>query len=419
MDGRRFRAPAVFASGAVFGDCGVDRDDRGSLLVGPTWVRKVFMRDLGTYTDLTSTYISLHVTTRKKALFRKKSGCFTRRRSRSRITLPSSCSAHNVEKGDLMRTISALFLALAIGCGTQVSEDPSLPGGETDDPADNPGDPGTPPLGEPEPCAKMDIVFVIDDSGSMSEEQSNLVANFPAFFDVIDNHTNSLGQPLDYRIAVTTTGRDVDYTLKIPPPFDLEIPTSESGDNGAFRQDCGMTRPWIERSDANVQDTFECLAQVGTGGPSLEMPLYALELGFTERIADGQNAQFLRNDALLATVILTDEDDCSRTDNDFELENDQCGQGDPDYLTMEHSVQFLDGLTGHRSRWATAVIAGPQDCSSSFGDAVEASRLKDFVSQTGANGTFSSICDGDLSISLADALDNFDAACDEFIPPVN
>jgi hypothetical protein len=32
--------------------------------------------------------------------------------------------------------------------------------------------------GEPRQCNKMDIVFVIDDSGSMSEEQSNLATNF-------------------------------------------------------------------------------------------------------------------------------------------------------------------------------------------------------------------------------------------------
>src|SRR5450432_184849 len=30
-------------------------------------------------------------------------------------------------------------------------------------------------------CDKMDIVFVVDDSGSMSEEQSNLASNFPMF----------------------------------------------------------------------------------------------------------------------------------------------------------------------------------------------------------------------------------------------
>src|SRR5260221_14283774 len=34
-------------------------------------------------------------------------------------------------------------------------------------------------------CQKMDIVFVVDDSGSMAEEQTNLGANFPGFVNVL------------------------------------------------------------------------------------------------------------------------------------------------------------------------------------------------------------------------------------------
>ena len=30
-------------------------------------------------------------------------------------------------------------------------------------------------------CSKMDLLFVIDNSGSMGEEQTNLIANFPTF----------------------------------------------------------------------------------------------------------------------------------------------------------------------------------------------------------------------------------------------
>jgi hypothetical protein len=76
-------------------------------------------------------------------------------------------------------------------------------------------------------------------------------------------------------------------------------------------------------------------------------------------------------------------------------------------------VQFLDTFTGNHSRWATAVIAGtgPGSCSSSFGDADEATRLREFVTATGANARMSSICDGDLSIGLAAALELFESAC--------
>ena len=80
---------------------------------------------------------------------------------------------------------------------------------------------------------------------------------------------------------------------------------------------------------------------------------------------------------------------------------------------------FLDDLTGAPGRWSVAVIAGPGPgpCSSEFGDASEAARLRDFVNMTGATGVFSSICEGDLATSLNQALETFDTACDN-IPPI-
>jgi hypothetical protein len=178
-----------------------------------------------------------------------------------------------------------------------------------------------------------------------------------------------------------------------------------------------MSRRWIERADADVSGTFSCAARVGTGGPSIEMPLYTTELALTERVSDGTNQGFLREDALLALVILSDEDDCSRTDNDFSVESDQCHPEWPENVPIDHFTTFLDTVKGERGRWATAVIAGPSNCSSDFGDAVNARRLQQFVTETGTNGVFSSICQGDLSGSLADALETFDAACEAF-PPV-
>lgn len=264
-------------------------------------------------------------------------------------------------------------------------------------------------------CQKMDIVFVVDDSGSMAEEQSNLGANFPKFATVLDNFKTKSGAKLDYRLAVTTTGRTVDYTISA---LGFNLPTSEKGDNGAFRNQnsCGGSKRWVERGDSGGESTFTCRAKTGTSGPALEMPLEALKLAFNDRMTDGTNAGFLRPDALLAVVILTDEDDCSREDNNFTIANDTCATMEglkpiSDYKAM------LDTAAKGAGRWATAVIAGDKSCTSSFGAAVEAVRLKDFVAQAGKNGTFSSICDGDLSGGLQKALDTFDAAC-RTLPPV-
>ncbi|MBC7457098.1 MAG: hypothetical protein H7235_02385, partial [Bdellovibrionaceae bacterium] len=46
---------------------------------------------------------------------------------------------------------------------------------------------------------KLDVLFVVDNSGSMSSSQSNLAANFPSFI----NYFKTKGY--DFRLAVTTT----------------------------------------------------------------------------------------------------------------------------------------------------------------------------------------------------------------------
>ena len=312
---------------------------------------------------------------------------------------------------------------LASACGSSSSRDGF---GEQADPTQPTGAaPGpTGPIGgkqagenpKADECTKMDIVFVVDDSGSMKEEQTNLAANFPKFVSVLESFKTKSGSKLDYRLAVTTTGRDVKYNIALGA---TQFPFDEKGDNGAFRNKaaCGATKRWVDKGDPDAAKTFSCLAQTGTTGSSIEMPLYAMKLAFNDRMADGTNKGFLRDDALLAVVVLTDEDDCSREDNNFTYDGDGQCDGKPNVKPVSDYVAVLDAAAKGPGRWATAVIAGDKACKSSFGDAADAKRLKDFVNLAGKNGTFSSICDGDLSGALQKALDTFDAACKSF-PPV-
>lgn len=311
--------------------------------------------------------------------------------------------------------IMLLGVLAAAGCG------PTAGGGNGGDGASVDGGPfgqnpdgGTPQeftdAAPAQQCDKMDLLFVIDNSGSMGQEQDNLGLNFPGFIAVLDN------SGLDYRVAVTTTGVDYSYTMQTP--IGALPQDQDGGDNGAFRQSCGMTRRWIEKGDSDPAGTFECVAKVGTSGPSDEMPLGAMRRAFSDRISDGTNVGFLRPDALLGIVILTDENDCSYEQSvSLPIGVDLCDSG---MEPVPNYVGFLDSLTGDRGRWATAVIAGPGpgDCSSAFGNADEATRLVDFVNLTGANAVLSSICDGDLTGGLAAALATFDSACQNF-PPID
>jgi len=263
---------------------------------------------------------------------------------------------------------------------------------------------GNEDAGPPPPaveCTKMDIVFVIDNSQSMKEEQENLAKNFPEFVKVIDEYKTQSGESLDYRVAITTTD---DVT-----------------DRGKFRKGRGQgadqtcdpgpnDKPWLERTDADISGYFSCRAQVGTLGTNVERPLEAAKLSVTARIDDGQNAlggttSFIREDALLAFVILTDEDEGSATG----------GEVTPAPLKEAglYATDF-DEVKIFRGRWAAAVIAGDRGCESPLGKAADAVRLKQFITTTGKNGVFHSICDGDLTAGLKAALETFTEACKGF-----
>jgi hypothetical protein len=301
-----------------------------------------------------------------------------------------------------MKSICILLALAACGPGAR---DPGT-GGDDDGPGvDAAVDPG-----EKRQCNQMDIVFVVDDSASMEEEQNNLATNFPLFASVLQNYVNADGEPIDFRIAVTTTGKT--FTIQTGP-----FPITEQGDNGAFRNNCGSAKRFIEPTDPNMNQLLGCRANVGIDGPGIEMPLLMSKWALAERVADNTNAGFIRPDALLGLVYVTDENDSSTSVDSW---TPTIGQPEPplDWHPADQ-VQFLDGLKGHRSRWAAGVVAGDGDCTSAFGDAVDAARMKEFVNLANQGGstqaTFTSICAGDLSASLQQMLTLFQGACGEII----
>jgi hypothetical protein len=260
----------------------------------------------------------------------------------------------------------------------------------------------------------MDIVFVVDDSGSMSEEQANLASNFPMFASVLANYHLQNGDPLDFRVGLTTTGRPINYTIDLGMGYTL--PQMETGPNGAFENNCGGPNRWLDTGDATLANDLSCRANVGTSGASIEMPMLMAKRAVTDRISDGTQAGFVRPDALLAVVLITDEDDQSTMQDGFTI--GLTGQAPIDWNPSDEVAAF-DTLKGDRTRWAAAVIAGDGDCSSSFGMASDGTRLKAFVQLANGQGTtqavFSSICAGDMTVPLKAALDTFQAACGNII----
>ena len=313
----------------------------------------------------------------------------------------------------MSKTAAFVFAGLSMmaACGPAMRDDGT---GDDDGMGSGSGSGSGSDMGTPRQCEKMDIVFVVDNSGSMQEEQSNLASNFPMFASLLQNYQVN-GAPLDFRVAITTTGRTVDYTIDLGGGLGT-FPEHEDGQNGAFQNNCNSNKRWIDSTDANIGTTLGCRANVGTSGPSVEMPLLMSKWSLSERAMDGTQNGFMRQDALLAVVMLTDEDDQSTTQNNFTM--DASGTTPTDWNPSDE-VGFLDNLKGNRTRWAAAAIAGDGDCSSNFGSAANAQRLKDFVNLANGQGStqavFSSICDGNLTTGLQHALDTFQAACGQII----
>ena len=172
--------------------------------------------------------------------------------------------------------VAALF---ASACG------PSMTRGDDDDNQAQPDANGGSNTGGDAPnaamCTEMDLLFVIDNSGSMGQEQTNLIANFPTFINVLD------ASGLNYRVAVTTTARNYSYNMTVP--ILGNVPQSTSGESGEMLKKGSMTKRWLDKGDPNIGMTFSTLANVGTSGSGDEMPLGAIRDAFEDRMTDGTN----------------------------------------------------------------------------------------------------------------------------------
>jgi hypothetical protein len=223
------------------------------------------------------------------------------------------------------------------------------------------------------------------------------VESFPRMVQVLDTLREG---KVDYRIGVTTTS----FGISIPGLFDLP------SDDGMLLKTADMQQAFLSRGDADLTARFSALAAVGVDGSANEQPIKAATEAVTSRVTDGKNAGFRREDALLAVVMITDEDDSSADGNSLGIPG---GAGTPvaNYKTK------LDTAAGGPGRWAAAVIAGAQagGCQSSYGDAADAERLREFVGLLGKNGVMGDICSGNLAGELSKALDTFTAACEDFV----
>jgi len=131
----------------------------------------------------------------------------------------------------------------------------------------------------------VDVLLVVDNSCSMIDEQIKLGSNFSAF---IEEFVNA---EVDYQIGVTTTDM-VDGTHRGRLQGETKLITSEMSFDDA--------------STLFAENVHVCAT-----GSGLEKGLDAARAALSEPVISEENAGFLRPDAALAIVFVSDEDDLS------------------------------------------------------------------------------------------------------------
>ena len=242
----------------------------------------------------------------------------------------------------------------------------------------------------------VDILFVIDNSGSMRLEQVSLAANFPEFINVLSAIEGGLP---NVHIGVISTDTGADGAV-----------CSANGDNGELQGTDAQGTGCAPPSDKYIRDigdtgtinytgtlaeTFSCIAELGDDGCGFESPLDSVR----RALSTGANPGFVRENALLAIIFITDEDDCSvgmGERNEFLNNSDALGplssfrcfeygvqcddtggdirapgakdecqsREDSPYLTpVSEFVDFVAGIKPDPSQVIVAGIIGPPDIS--------------------------------------------------------
>ena len=288
---------------------------------------------------------------------------------------------------------------------------------------------GTAETGADEGCKKIDFLFVIDNSGSMLEEQMALTDSFPGFIAAIeaevevddfhvmvvdtDEHRAGVvagGQPgtcdtwcPNCLAPPSTTGCQCD-DMFCPEPDPCDATLGAGVRWAKDRSDCGFdtTDRYMQAGQADLTGTFECVANVGTSGDVNERQIGALLQGLGPLNEPGAcNDGFLRDDAILVVTLISDEED--------EFTGGTPQQWHDDLVALKGNDENAIVLLGLLND--TSEPAGV--CNDMF---IQAPLMLEFA-ELFDNGSWASVCEPAYSMFFADAISVIDSSCDEFIPP--
>lgn len=241
-------------------------------------------------------------------------------------------------------------------------------------------------------CRHIDVVLSVDDSSSMQEEMTALSNDvFPAFARELLEISGSRVD--DFRVAVQDA---------CPNPATYHT----RGEGG----ECGFAsgKPWMVSGEPNLEDKFRCVGAIDssgyacTGNNDDEQPASAAAASFEDPARTGANVGFLRSNALLVVVSITDEDE----------------QPTPDADAASVAARLAAAKGGDMNKMVFLGIAGGRSCEGAYGHADDAVKMKAIAGEFAARGrgVFWDLCDGRLEDGLGEALQVIENACNDFVP---
>ncbi len=244
------------------------------------------------------------------------------------------------------------------------------------------------------PCTEassVDMLFMVDNSGSMAEEQASLTVQFPRLVRGLatgDRNADGVEDTLpihDLHFAVITSDMG-NGGFPVPPcattfgDDGILVTRGNTGTAGCMAEYPPYLGFMPPGDTARFAADFACVARAGTGGCGFEQPLEATLKALTPSTSpitfnfgtvgheDRENAGFVRANSLLAVVLMTDEEDCSVIDPELFNPPSTVYPGDLNlrcfrYPSAVHPVgRYIDGFRALRSdrpdMFVLGVIAG-------------------------------------------------------------
>lgn len=247
-----------------------------------------------------------------------------------------------------------------------------------------------------EPCTAVDILFVVDDSEPMLEEQLRLQAAALAFVQQVTASIPTLMS--DLHIGVITT----DDELLVQATDAAVCGPYEGGNN------------WMVSSSTTLQTELECALAVGVGGSPNERPMDMLRgaLSDANLMPGGFHNGFLREQALLVVVLVTNEED--------ELERDTS------WGSMGEPAEWVETLASRKGGYEKDVVVlslvgieQPNACEGPWDGTVGAQVAPRLIEFTEAfpQGAVGDVCALEYGTFLQGVVPGVTAACANFTPP--